>query len=261
MAQVMQFDEKRLRELEVTYQSPDVVAQRRRLLEEIRPMPGERALEIGCGPGFVAEELARAVGPKGAVCAIDNSESAILLARQKCAEYANAKFEVADATELPYGDEEFDLATITQVYEYVPDIDRALAELNRVLRPGGRAAIIDTDWHTVLWHTNRPERMRRVLKMWDEHLAHPTLPRTLRVRLHEAGLTLRKCIVIPYLDMEYRPDSYSHNMSKTVRAFVRERQGITVEEANEWIYEFRQLAQEGAYFFCLNRYLFLAEKR
>jgi arsenite methyltransferase len=260
MTQVMQFDEKRLRELEITYQSPDVVAQRRRLLEEIRPLHGEKALEVGCGPGFVAEELARAVGPDGQVCAIDNSEGAILLGRQKCKDHPQAKFEVADATKLPYDDGEFDLATITQVYEYVPEIDQALRELHRVLRPGGRAAIIDTDWHTVLWHTNHPERMRRVLKAWDEHLAHPTLPRTLRARLHDAGLTLRKCIAVPYLDMEYKPDSYSHNMSKTVRAFIRERQGITAEEANEWVYEFRQLAQEGAYFFCLNRYLFLAEK-
>jgi arsenite methyltransferase len=261
MADSLQFDEKALLHLEMTYRSPEVANQRRVLLENIAPRSGEWALDIGCGPGFVTEELARAVGLAGGVHAMDNSDSAVMMTRRRCAEYANVKVQTAEATQLPYEDEHFDLAVSTQVYEFVPDVQSALSELYRVLRPAGRAAIIDTDWQTILWHTRHPERMARVLKVWDEHLAHPVLPRTLASLLRQAGFSLLECRVIPYLDVTYKPENYSFHMAKTVRGFVRGRQGITREEADEWASEFQKLAEVGAYFFCLNRFLFLAEKQ
>ncbi|HTC63055.1 MAG TPA: methyltransferase domain-containing protein [Candidatus Saccharimonadales bacterium] len=261
MADSLQFDEKALQHLEMTYRSPEVAAQRRVLLETIAPRAGEKALDIGCGPGFVTEELAHAVGPVGAVHAMDNSDSAVMMTRRRCAEFANVQVQVAETTQLPYADAHFDLAVSTQVYEFVLDVQLALSELHRVLRPGGRVAVIDTDWPTILWHTEHRERMARVLKVWDEHLAHPALPRTLGTLLRTTGFSLLECKVIPYLDVTYKPDNYSFNMAKAVRGFVRGRQGITREEVDDWSAEFQKLADVGAYFFCLNRFLFLAEKR
>jgi arsenite methyltransferase len=261
MTDFLQFDEKALQHLEMTYRSPEVSAQRRVLLESAAPRPGERALDIGCGPGFVTEELARAVGPAGSVHAMDNSDSAVIMTRRRCAEFANMQVQTADAAQLPYSDANFDLGVSTQVYEFIPDVHTALSELHRVLRPGGRAVIIDTDWQTILWHTRHPDRMARVLKVWDEHLAHPALPRTLGPLLRNAGFSLLECRVIPYLDVTYKPENYSFHMTRTVCGFVRGRQGITREEANDWAREFQELADAGAYFFCLNRFLFLAEKR
>ncbi len=257
----MQFDEKALRHLEVTYRAPEVAAQRRILLETLAARTGECALDIGCGPGFVSEELARAVGPGGAVHAMDNSESSVEMTRQRCAGFGNVQCQIADATQLPYPDNFFDLAVSTQVYEFVRDIRTALSELHRVLRPGGRAAIIDTDWHTILWHSADPARMARILRAWDEHLAHAELPRTLGPLLRGAGFSVRECKAVSYLDTEFKPEGYSYNMTKTIRGFVRDRQGITKQEAEAWADEQRELAQAGAYFFNLNRYLFLAEKK
>ncbi len=257
----MQFDEKALRRLEVTYRSPEVSAQRRVLLEAVAARPGERALDIGCGPGFVTEELARAVGPDGAVDAIDNSESSVAMARQRCGAFSNVQFQTAEATRLPYPDNHFDLTTSSQVYELVPDVPGALSELCRVLRPGGRAAIIDTDWHTILWHSTSPGRMAQVLKAWDEHLPHPALPRILNPLLRDAGLRVRECKVISYLDTEFKPEGYSFNITKSIRGFVEDRQGITKQLVDAWADDLRDLARDGAYFFNLNRYLFIAEKK
>jgi ubiquinone/menaquinone biosynthesis C-methylase UbiE len=257
----VQFDEKTVRHLEVTYRAPEVASQRRVLLETAVPRSDECVLDIGCGPGFVTEELARAVGPRGTVHAMDNSESSVEMTRQRCAGFANVQVQLAEATQLPYPDNRFDLAISTQVYEFVPDIRASLSELRRVLRPGGRAAIIDTDWHTILWHSADPARMARVLKAWDEHLAHAVLPRTLNPLLRDAGFSVRECKAISYLDTEFKPEGYSHNMMKTIRGFVRDRHGITKQEADDWAGELLDLAQAGAYFFNLNRYLFLAEKK
>jgi arsenite methyltransferase len=257
---ILQFDDKAVRHLEVTYRSPEVTAQRRIMLDAIAAKPGEKALDIGCGPGFVTEELALAVGSEGVVEAMDNSESSLAAARQKCARFSNVHFQQADAEKLPYPDSFFDLAVSTQVYEFVPDVKKALSELRRVLRPGGRAAIIDTDWNSILWHSTNMERMNRIVKAWEEHLAHPTLPRTLNVLLREAGFSVRGCKAIPSLDTEYKPEGYSFNMTKTIARFVRDRQGITRDEAEAWSAELQELAKNGAYFFNSNRYLFIAEK-
>ena len=256
----MQFDEKALRHLEVTYRAPEVAAQRRILLETVAARAGERALDIGCGPGFVTEELARAVGPGGAVQAMDNSESSVEMTRQRCAGLGNVQVQAAEATKLPYPDNYFDFAVSTQVYEFVANVPAALSELHRVLRPGGRAGIIDTDWHTILWHSGDPGRMARVLGAWDEHLEHAELPRTLGPLLRGMGFSVTQCKAISYLDTEFNPEGYSYNMTKTIRGFVRDRRGISRQEADTWAEELRELAKAGAYFFNLNRYLFLAEK-
>jgi len=260
MSASFQFDEKALRHLEVSYRSPEVTAQRRILLETVAARAGESALDIGCGPGFVTEELAHAVGTTGAVRAIDNSESSVGMASRRCSAFPNVQFQIAEATALPFPENHFDLAVSTQVYEFVADIETALRELHRVLRPGGRAAIIDTDWHTVLWHSTDPARMARVLKAWDEHLVSAELPRTLKPLLHGAGFFVRKCETISYLDTEFKPEGYSYNMVKTIRGFVADKPGTSKQEANAWATELHELAQADAYFFNLNRYLFLATK-
>jgi arsenite methyltransferase len=138
MADLLQFDEKALLNLEATYRAPEVVAQRRILLDSRAARPGESTLGIGYGPGFVTAELANAVGTAGTICAVDSSESAIAMTRHCCAEFANVQVQFAEATQLPYADEYFDLAMSTQEYEFVPQVQLALSELHRVLRPGGR---------------------------------------------------------------------------------------------------------------------------
>lgn len=91
----------------------------------------------------------------------------------------NLKLHEADATSLPVADASFDGAVCVQILEYVADIPAGLGELYRALRPGGREVVWDVDWATVSWHSKDPARMTPVLEAWDEHLAHPSLPRVL----------------------------------------------------------------------------------
>ena len=68
------------------------------------------------------------------------------------------------SADRPVPDASFDAALSVQVLEYVAEVDAALAELRRALRPGGRLVIWDIDWSTVSWHSADPVRMRRVLR-------------------------------------------------------------------------------------------------
>jgi ubiquinone/menaquinone biosynthesis C-methylase UbiE len=260
MTRSIRFDEETYRRMEVMYAAPDVAAQRRAVLDALKLLPGEKVLDIGCGPGFMVQELLPIVGRAGKVPAIDVNEGAIALARARCAAHSNVEFQSANATALPYLDSSFDAAVSTQVYEYVRDLSAALRELYRVLRPGGRAVIMDTDWRTAVWHSSDCERMDRILKAWDEHLMDPILPRTLAAQLREAGFVIRKQDVFVFLNSEYNSNTYSYGLAKIVGAFVPGRQGITKDEVIAWGDDLQSLADSGDYFFSLNRYLFIAEK-
>jgi ubiquinone/menaquinone biosynthesis C-methylase UbiE len=259
----LQFDEEASRRVEAIYSTPDVVAQRQAVREALDVKPGERVLDIGAGPGFLAAELAASAAPTGAVLGTDISKAmlAIAAARLGSAGGGELRFEHADACALPCTDESFDAVAATQVYEYVEDIAAALSELARVLRPGGRALVLDTDWDSIVWHSGDPLRMGRVLDAWGEHLIDPHLPRRLIDLLKEAGLTVELCRVVPILNLRSNRNTYSEGMTELIADFVPGRQGLTEADAIAWSEDLNRLSRSGDYFFSLNRYLFLATKR
>ena len=254
------FDEETARKVEAVYLTPDVVAQRNATLEALQPAAGERILDIGSGPGLLAHDMAAAVGPQGRICGIDTSEPMLAMSAKRCATQPWAEFRQADATQLPYPDGSFDAAVSTQVYEYVANIPAALAELYRVLRPGGRAVIVDTDYGSLVIYTEDKPRMARVLAAWNEHFVHADLPRMLSHQLRDAGFAIRRRDVIPMFNPEYDPNTFSHGLLALMASFVVGRQGVTRDEAAAWAAEFAELGRQGRYFFSVNRYLFAAEK-
>jgi arsenite methyltransferase len=260
MSGALKFDEETSRKVEAAYLTPDVVAQRCAVLKLLELKEGERVLDIGSGPGLLAHDMAATVGAGGRVCGVDISESMLAMSRKRCAAQPWAEFQPADAVKLPYQDGSFDAAVSTQVYEFVANIPAALGELYRVLRSGGRAVIIDTDYDSLVIHTENETRLKRVLAAWDEHFVHGGLPRTLSRQLRDAGFSVRQRDVIPMFNPEYHANTYSHALIGIMASFAAGRQGVTKEEADAWAAEFRELGREGRFFFSLNRYLFVADR-
>jgi ubiquinone/menaquinone biosynthesis C-methylase UbiE len=256
------FDQTASASLEAVYLTPDVTTQREATLAALDPRPGDRAIDVGVGPGLLAADIAQAVGPDGHVTGIDVSTAMLDIARRRCAA-AGAGDRVtlahADATTLPLPDETCDLAVTTQVLEYVPDVDVALAELHRVLRPGGRLVIVDTDWDSLVWNSSNPDRMHRILNAWTRRFADPHLPRSLTPRLHRTGFTIINRDAHTILNPEYDPQTYSVTNTAIMARFVAT-QGIPPSEIEDWLNDLQQLGNEGRYFFSLTRYLFTATR-
>src|SRR5581483_3541232 len=181
------FDQSTAEKLEAAYRARDIVRRRDLVYAALAPQPVERILDVGCGPGFYVAELLRRVGDAGSVTGVDRSPQMLALAADRCSGHGNVTFAEGDATSLPVASGEFDAAISVQVLEYVADVDTALGELHRALRPGGRVVVWDVDWSALSWHSEDPARMARVLAAWNRHLAHPALPRTLAGRLRKAG--------------------------------------------------------------------------
>lgn len=249
---MLRFDEEGARRVEAAYTTPDVVDQRRVVRGWLELKAGERVLDVGVGPGFLAAEMAAEVGTDGFVAGIDVSESMLALARTRAA----VDLRVGGAEAIPYPDASFDVAVSTQVLEYVPDIPAALAELHRVVRPGGRILILDSDWDSVVWRSGDDARMAAVLAAWEGHLADPRLPRRLLGELRAAGFDPEPPRVWVMLNAGFDPDrTFSAGLIDLVGDFVAAR---GVADVDAWKADLRALGDD--YFFSLNRYVFRARR-
>ena len=107
------------------------------------PQPGMQVLDLACGTGEPGISLAQQVGPEGHVTAVDLSFDLLELAslRAKSKGLANFSTQQADAHKLPFPDKTFDLAACRFGVMFFSDVERALTELRRVLKPGARACL------------------------------------------------------------------------------------------------------------------------
>ena len=155
--------------------------------------PGLRVLDFGCGPGTISVGLARAVDP-GEVHGIDMEESQIGLARAaaEAGGHANATFHVGDVTALPFEDNSFDVAHCHAVLMHVPDTKAALAEVKRVLKPGGiissREFIVASSFLEP-GHEDTVEAWATFAKLLAGNGGHPQMGKELKKVFLDAGFT------------------------------------------------------------------------
>jgi demethylmenaquinone methyltransferase/2-methoxy-6-polyprenyl-1,4-benzoquinol methylase len=113
---------------------------RRRAVQLTRAHPGDKVLDVCTGTGALAALLRRRVGATGQVVGVDLTEAMLEVARARVPEVS---FVEADACALPFADHSFDATTMAFGLRNIADRQRALEELARVLRPGGRAVILE----------------------------------------------------------------------------------------------------------------------
>jgi demethylmenaquinone methyltransferase/2-methoxy-6-polyprenyl-1,4-benzoquinol methylase len=113
---------------------------RARAVELAEVGPGSHVLDVATGTGDLAVALLAAVTPGGEVIGCDFSEQMLVRARAKAPQ---VRFDWADALALPYADDAFDAATVGFGARNFSDLDRGVAELVRVVRPGGRVVILE----------------------------------------------------------------------------------------------------------------------
>ena len=150
MEDILEFDDETSRVVEEFNTSQGAIERRRRITAALALQPGEAILDVGSGPGNQVFEMSLIIGPDGSVLGIDPAESAIAIASRRCSGLSNVQFQLGEAAQLPFDDKTFDAVMSSQVFEYLDNVSGGLQEMYRVLRPGGRVLIRDTDWGTLL---------------------------------------------------------------------------------------------------------------
>ena len=123
-------------------EAPHPFITRARLRESLALAPGERVLEVGPGTGYYTFDIAAAV-PAGQVDVFDIQQEMLDHVMRKAAErgVTNVRATLGDAQQLPFDDDAFDAAVLVTVLGEIPDQEKALSEIARVLRPGGRLVV------------------------------------------------------------------------------------------------------------------------
>lgn len=130
---------------------------------------GDRVIDVGCGTGLDLLAMATDVGATGRVTGIDVSARAVAAARRRVSGVSTVTATVADVQDLPYEDGSFDACRADRTLQHVPDAERALAEIRRVLSPGGLLVVLEL----------------RTNLQWDANLASDPVGQT----VHEAFST------------------------------------------------------------------------
>lgn len=145
---------------------------RRRAAQLTRARRGDHALDVCCGTGALSALLKRRVGAEGSVSGVDLTDAMVQSAITKV---PGVHFQVGDACQLPFADASFDAATMAFGLRNIDRHDLALGEMHRVLRPGGRAVILE--FSTVV----------RPLGPWYRLYNRWVIPRIARALLGRAG--------------------------------------------------------------------------
>jgi SAM-dependent methyltransferase len=149
--------------------------------------PGERVLDIGSGTGEHARALAEVVGETGEAIGLDPNPGMRAEAQRRA---PRVRFVDGNAYALPFPDGSLDAVTCERVFQHLEHPDRAMAEIARVLRPGGRVVITDTDWATAIIHPGDPEIVRVMTEAMRGGVVDPLAARRLPGLLARAGLTV-----------------------------------------------------------------------
>jgi arsenite methyltransferase len=257
---MLQFDQGTARLLDDAYQGSDVAKRRVAILDALAPLPAERILDIGCGPGLLTLELARAVGGNGEVIGLEPSIDMRERAGLRCGERANVRLIDGRANALPLEDGSVDKAVAVQVFEYLDDIPGALAEARRVLRPGGRLVIGDNHWDSLVWHSDDGPRMARVIAAWDGHLVERAVPAFLPHLLRRAGFLVERTTPLTCCDTVLRPDGVANLLLHLIEAHASQTGSPDLDEVKDWAAEQRRLAAEGRFFFAVTHFVVAARR-
>jgi SAM-dependent methyltransferase len=168
-------DDKQAREhaarLELRAGADSEVAARDEYVRLLGVAPGEHALDVGCGSGAVTRTLARRVMPGGRAVGVDTSPALLKIARELASEAglgAIIEFKEGDCRALPFPDASFDAVVAATTLSHVPDAGRALREMVRVTRPGGRVGVFDIDGDMTLFAHPERELTRRIVAAFSD---------------------------------------------------------------------------------------------
>ncbi len=231
-------------------------------LSLLHAQPGERVVDVGCGGGWLCRRVAPLLAPDGYVVGVDSSAVAIELAstHPPIVSPGVLRFECADATTLPFADGEFDAALCISMLAFCAEPDRALAEVRRVLRPGGRLVAASSDEDTRLFNARDRDLGRRLQRALGNRTRDPWAGRRLNHLVVQAGYRVIREMVVCEIERHFQPGLAGYTLAHGLRSYLITSGGVSVEDYEGWLAELRQTEWEGSYCYGVMTFACIAER-
>jgi ubiquinone/menaquinone biosynthesis C-methylase UbiE len=220
--------------------------------------PGHHVLDVGCGTGDFLRLLGPLVAPGNAV-GIDVSETMIVEAQRRVSGGpANVSFHVGNALDLPIESGSIDRLTATQVLLHIPDTSAALAEIWRVLAPGGLVAFGEMDWGTVAVECTDRELGRRFTRLACDELRNGLIVRELPWRLRNVGFDQIR--LIPEVQVSLNLDAFYRWFMEPAMPHFKRIGGFSPAEVDFFLSDMQARANQGRFFCSRTYYTILASR-
>mgnify|MGYP001356985737 CR=1 FL=1 len=219
---------------------------------------GQRILDVGCGLGHEAQRIARLVGPGGAVVGVDKSE-ALVTEAQRRSELLDLPlaFETGDALALDFANDTFDHCRMERVLMFLADASQAIAEMARVVRPGGRIALFEFDLDAFMINGADKWLTRRIVHLFADSMPNGQLGRRLPALLREAGLTEVTSVPLlcehPFVHFQ---GVFAGSVSKAVAAG-----DLTQAEADAWWEDLNNAMTASSFYAAMPGFVVAAKKQ
>ncbi|MFI6832400.1 methyltransferase domain-containing protein [Kribbella sp. NPDC050241] len=259
---------------------PAVKALKTWALQQLAPAPGETAVDVGSGTGEDVVTFAELIGPDGHAIGVEpnpglRAEATRRAESTRRAEAARgsdaareaeavrrsagAQVEYVDghAEALPFADESVDVLRCERVLQHVDNPTAVVQEMTRVLRPGGRIALIDTDWATAIIHPADPDVLQRMVGYFLSESANPFSGRQLRGLLAQAGLEITGETASTWIEAQ---DGARQGFIAMMHLTAAQAGVITPAEADAFSRSLNEAADRGAFHMSLTMYAVSALK-
>lgn len=233
---------------------------KRRTFELLDTRPGHRLLDVGCGTGDDVRALAALVGPQGRVTGVDSSATMIAEAQHRAGTSGlPVEFSVGDAHNLDFADQAFDGVRVERTLQHLASPERALAEMVRVLRPGGRIVAAEPDWDSLVIDAPDRAATRAIIEFRCDGYRQGWIGRQLARLLADTGLagvnvTGDTCIIGDYATAE-------HVLGLAKAADGAAEAGIVERAiAARWLDSLRAAADAGRFFSAITGFIGVGQK-
>ena len=224
------------------------ISRRQAVLETLTIKPNDHIIDIGCGAGDLLIHLAKAVDNDGHIYGLDPSEDQITNANVKCAEFQNITFLKSTADKIDLPDKTCNLATSTQTFDYIKNVDEALMETKRILKLGASFVNISVLWDYFRFYGAEKKLNEKIHDAFKAHCSHQMLPMELPGKLSNLGFTNIKNKSLSFV-ITHRDQNSPAKYAEDVIAFFVKSQGISETEVNDWKEQINRAEKEGRFGF------------
>lgn len=241
----------------------DIIKQWRYYFSILNPSKNDVIIDVGCGSGDTERLLLREYPTISKIIGVDNNEERYKAAINKVKKEENSDktiFQLADAVDLPFSDGHFNRALCVETLEWIPQPNQALLEIRRVIKAGGCAVIIHSDFDSQIFKTDDEKLSRLVIRKFSDAGPNGIIGRDLYNLCVKAGFSKVEPMVYKLESTEWTPIAYPYRIAHMMVDWLENMKLVSKGKLQQWIGDLEKQHSKGNFYYSINRHICLCRK-